>query len=108
MKRHKRIGLMLWTAPGLGAGFERGEWAEQAGYDDLWLPDAEGLQDPLTLGAALGTIGISLANITGPTAFATFGSWGLALPSGIIMFILWLILLRFGRAGPESQQSIQD
>jgi probable F420-dependent oxidoreductase len=53
MKRHKRIGLMLWTAPGLGAGFERGEWAEQAGYDDLWLPDAEGLQDPLTLGAAL-------------------------------------------------------
>lgn len=57
----------------------------------------------MTLGAALGTIGISLANITGPTAFATFGPWGLALPSGIIMFILWLILLRFGRTGPELQ-----
>ncbi len=56
----------------------------------------------MTLGAALGTIGISLANITGPAAFATFGPWGLALPSGIIMLLLWFILMRFGRAGPES------
>ncbi len=55
MTRAKRLGLMLWPAPGLEAGFERGLWAEQAGYDDLWLPDAEGLQDPITLAAALGT-----------------------------------------------------
>ena len=45
---------MLWPAPGLDAGFERGRWAEAQGYDDLWLADAEGLEDPLTLAAALG------------------------------------------------------
>jgi probable F420-dependent oxidoreductase len=49
-----RIGLMLWPTPGLGAGFERGIWAEAAGFDDLWLPDGEGMQDPLVLAAALG------------------------------------------------------
>lgn len=54
MTRKKRIGLMLWPAPGLEAGFERGVWAEQAGFDDLWLADAEGLQDPIALAAALG------------------------------------------------------
>lgn len=56
MARAKRIGLMLWPVPGLEAGFERGLWAEQNGYDDLWLPDAEGLQDPITFAAALGTV----------------------------------------------------
>ncbi len=45
---------MLWPVPGLDAGFERGRWAETQGYDDLWLADAEGLEDPLTLAAALG------------------------------------------------------
>jgi probable F420-dependent oxidoreductase len=62
MTRAKRIGLMLWPAPGLEAGFERGVWAEQAGFDDLWLPDGEGFQDPLALAAALGvaTRGIRL------------------------------------------------
>ena len=54
MSRDKRIGLMLWPAPALDAGFERGIWAEQQGYHDLWLPDAEGLQDPITFAAALG------------------------------------------------------
>jgi probable F420-dependent oxidoreductase len=54
MRREKRIGLMLWPAPELGAGFERGPWAEEAGYDDLWLPDGEGVQDPIALAAALG------------------------------------------------------
>lgn len=54
MKRKKRIGLMLWPSPGRDAGFERALWAQGAGYDDLWLPDAEGLQDPITLAAALG------------------------------------------------------
>ena len=43
---------MLWSAPDLGAGFERGPWAEQAGYDDLWLPAGEGMADPIALGAA--------------------------------------------------------
>ena len=57
----------------------------------------------MTLGSALGTISIGLANITGPTAFATFGAWGLALPSGITMLIIWLLLMRFGRAGPKSE-----
>lgn len=47
---------MLWPAPNLDAGFERGQWAEGAGYDDLWLPDAEGLQDPVALAAALGAV----------------------------------------------------
>ena len=54
MTRAKRIGLMLWPAPDLDAGFERGVWAEQAGYDDVWLCDAEGMQDPIALAAALG------------------------------------------------------
>ena len=54
MSRAARIGLMLWPAPGLDADFERGQWAEQAGYDDLWLADAEGLPDPIALAAALG------------------------------------------------------
>jgi probable F420-dependent oxidoreductase len=54
MARAKRTGLMLWPAPGLEAGFERGVWAEEAGFDDVWLADAEGLQDPIALAAALG------------------------------------------------------
>lgn len=54
LERKKRIGLMLWPVPGLGAGFERGIWAEQNGYDDLWLCDAEGMEDPIALAAALG------------------------------------------------------
>jgi len=44
---------MLWPVPGLDADLERGQWAEQAGYDDLWLPDAEGMHDPIALAAAL-------------------------------------------------------
>ena len=55
----------------------------------------------MTLGAAFGTICISLANFTGPLAYATFGAWGLALPSGITMFVLWLILVRYGQAGTD-------
>lgn len=45
---------MLWPVPGLDAGFERALWAEQAGYDDIWLADAEALPDPITLAAAIG------------------------------------------------------
>ncbi|MGH8595774.1 MAG: LLM class flavin-dependent oxidoreductase, partial [Gammaproteobacteria bacterium] len=54
MTRPHRLGLMLWPVPGLDAGFERGVWAEHAGYDDVWLADAEGLPDPIALAAALG------------------------------------------------------
>jgi len=53
MPRPKRIGLMLWPSPGLDAGFERGRWADEAGFDDLWLPDAEGMLDPIALASAL-------------------------------------------------------
>ncbi|MGR8948178.1 MAG: LLM class flavin-dependent oxidoreductase [Gammaproteobacteria bacterium] len=56
---------MLWPAPDRGAGFERGLWAEKAGYDDLWLPDAEGLQDPITFAAALGTATTKVRLCTG-------------------------------------------
>ena len=56
---------MLWPMPGLDAGFERGIWAEQAGYDDVWLCDAEGLQDPITLAAALGVATNSVRLCTG-------------------------------------------
>ena len=55
-QRARRLGLMLWPVPGLEAGFERGRWAEAQGYDDLWLADAEGMEDPLTLAAALGVV----------------------------------------------------
>ncbi|MSQ67554.1 MAG: LLM class flavin-dependent oxidoreductase [Gammaproteobacteria bacterium] len=53
MVPRKRIGLMLWPAPGLDADFARGRWAEQVGFDDVWLPDAEGMQDPIALAATL-------------------------------------------------------
>lgn len=56
---------MLWPAPGLDAGFARGAWAEQAGYDDLWLADAEGLQDPIALAAALGVATTRIRLCTG-------------------------------------------
>jgi probable F420-dependent oxidoreductase len=65
MRRTKRIGLMLWAAPGLRAGFERGPWAEEAGYDDAWLPDGQGLQDPIALAAALGVVTRTLRLCTG-------------------------------------------
>lgn len=50
----RRIGLMLWPVPGLDAGYERGVRAAAQGYDDLWLCDAEGMEDPIALAAALG------------------------------------------------------
>jgi probable F420-dependent oxidoreductase len=65
MSRSKRIGLMLWPVPGLEAGFERGIWAEQTGYDDVWLPDGQGLQDPIALAAALGVVTRTLRLCTG-------------------------------------------
>ena len=48
-----RLGLMLWPAPGLDADLQRGQWAEAAGYDDVWLPNAEGMFDPMALASAL-------------------------------------------------------
>ena len=62
------------------------------------IPEQRGKM--MTLGAAFGTAGVSLANFTGPTAFATYGEWGLALPAGLLMLLLWLVLIRFGRLGP--------
>jgi probable F420-dependent oxidoreductase len=56
---------MLWPAPGLDAGFERGVWAEHAGYDDVWLPDGEGFQDPIALAAALGVATSTVRIATG-------------------------------------------
>jgi len=56
---------MLWPAAELNAGFERGVWAERAGYDDLWLADAEGLPDPITMAAALGVATSSIRLCTG-------------------------------------------
>ncbi len=67
------------------------------------IPEQRGKM--MTLGWALDTIGISLANITGPTAFATFGPWGLAVPSGLTMLVLWVILYRYGGSGPESSSN---
>lgn len=56
---------MLWPVPGLDAGFERALWAEQAGYDDIWLADAEALPDPITLAAAIGVATSSCRLCTG-------------------------------------------
>ena len=53
MSYSPRLGLMLWPAPGLDADLARGQWAEAAGYDDVWLPNAEGMFDPMALAAAL-------------------------------------------------------
>jgi len=64
-KRKRRTGLMLWPVPGLDAGFERALWAEQAGYDDIWLADAEALPDPITLAAAIGVATQSCRLCTG-------------------------------------------
>lgn len=65
MSRERRLGLMLWPVPGLDAGFERGLWAEAHGYDDLWLPDGECLEDPLTLAAGLGVATSKIRLCTG-------------------------------------------
>ena len=46
-------------------------------------------------------IGIMVANWTRPPALAIFGPLGLALPSAGTMFIVWLVLMRFGGAGAE-------
>ena len=56
---------MLWPVPGLDAGFERALWAERAGYDDIWLADAEALPDPITLAAAIGVATTSCRLCTG-------------------------------------------
>ncbi|MGR9092422.1 MAG: LLM class flavin-dependent oxidoreductase [Gammaproteobacteria bacterium] len=63
--RKRRTGLMLWPVPGLDAGFERALWAETAGYDDIWLADAEALPDPITLAAAIGVATTSIRLCTG-------------------------------------------
>lgn len=65
MRRTKRIGLMLWPVPGLDAAFERGIWAEEAGFDDLWFPDAEGMQDPIALAATVGVATTRIRLCTG-------------------------------------------
>ncbi len=61
----QRLGLMLWPVPGLDAGFERGCWADAHGYDDLWLADAEGMEDPIALAAALGVATLRVRLCTG-------------------------------------------
>ncbi len=44
---------MLWPSPGIDAGFSRALWCEQEGFDDVWFPDGEGMQDALTLAAGV-------------------------------------------------------
>ncbi len=56
---------MLWPTPGLDAGFERDVSAEAAGYDDLWFPDGEGMQDPIALAAALSVVTERVRDCTG-------------------------------------------
>ena len=53
MSHRARLGLMLWPAPGLNADLARGQWADAYGYDDVWLPNAEGMFDPMALATAL-------------------------------------------------------
>jgi probable F420-dependent oxidoreductase len=54
-RRSRRIGIMLWPSPGRDAGFERALWCEDRGFDDVWFPDGEGMQDALTLAAGVAT-----------------------------------------------------
>ncbi|MGE3771748.1 MAG: LLM class flavin-dependent oxidoreductase [Gammaproteobacteria bacterium] len=56
---------MLWPAPGLDAGYARARWAETAGYDDAWFPDAEGMHDPIALCAALSAVTSRIRLCTG-------------------------------------------
>jgi len=53
MSHRARLGLMLWPAPDLNADLARGQWADAAGYDDVWLPNAEGMFDLMALATAL-------------------------------------------------------
>ena len=46
-----RIGLYLW--PQIDSGVARAEWADAAGYDDVWIGDGGGMQDGLTLAGAV-------------------------------------------------------
>lgn len=49
----------------------------------------------MTLWGAMGTIGITLANFTGPPAYEAFGVLGLALPSGVALMLVWILFNQF-------------
>ncbi|MEM7255329.1 MAG: LLM class flavin-dependent oxidoreductase [Pseudomonadota bacterium] len=53
MMKSKRIGYYLQPTPLTDGGFERAIWAEAEGYDDIWFPDGGGMQDAMTLAAAV-------------------------------------------------------
>ena len=56
---------MLWPVPGLDAGYARAIRAEAAEFDDVWMPDAEGMHDPVTLAAAMAVSTTRLRLCTG-------------------------------------------
>ncbi|MBI3992806.1 MAG: LLM class flavin-dependent oxidoreductase [Candidatus Lambdaproteobacteria bacterium] len=53
MAHPKRVGLYVWPTGQHEAEFERALWAEEQGYEDIWFPDGYGMQDALTLAAAV-------------------------------------------------------
>ena len=53
MAKALRMGLYLWPTAQHDGGLQRAIWAEAQGYDDIWLPDGGGMQDALTLAAAV-------------------------------------------------------
>lgn len=55
MSQPIRTGLFLLPPSDTTGAVERAEWAEQHGYDSVWLPDGGGKMHALTLAAALAT-----------------------------------------------------
>ncbi|MEM7113706.1 MAG: MFS transporter [Chloroflexota bacterium] len=49
----------------------------------------------MTLWGAMGTLGITVANLTGPPAYEAFGATGLAVPSGVALIIVWVLFNYF-------------
>ena len=54
----------------------------------------------MTLGAAFGTLGISVANMSGPWAYSRFGVQGLAWPAGVGLTIAFILLMTIVREQP--------
>lgn len=46
----------------------------------------------MTIWAAAGTVGVAIANLTGPLAYEAFGAVALALPSGAAFLVVWLVV----------------
>ena len=46
----------------------------------------------MTIWAAAGTVGVTIANLTGPPTYEAFGAIGLTIPAGAAFLLVWLLV----------------